>query len=37
MNHRVSEIKEEIRASQYKNPIGRVDSFSGNPPHNGLV
>jgi hypothetical protein len=37
MNHRVSEIKEEIRASQYKNPIGRVDSFSGNPPHKGLV
>jgi len=37
MNHRVSEIKKEIRASQYKNPIGRVDSFSGNPPHKGLV
>ena len=25
MNRRVSEIKEEIRASQYKTPIGRVD------------
>jgi len=25
MNHRISEIKEEIRETQYKNPVGRMD------------
>jgi hypothetical protein len=43
MNHRVSEIKQEIRETQYQNPVGRMDknsrmpTFSGNPPHKGLV
>jgi hypothetical protein len=25
MNRRISEIKEEIRETQYKNPVGRMD------------
>lgn len=40
MNHRISEIKEEIRETQYKNPVGRIDrnsTYTGNPPYKGLV
>ena len=37
MQKRATEVKEEIRATQVKNPVGRIDKLSGNPPHRGLV
>lgn len=37
MRKRVVELKEEIRKTQYKHPVGRVDRYTGNPPHDGLI
>lgn len=34
MNQRVREVQEEIRSTQFKNPVKRFDH---NPPHQGIV
>ena len=34
MRKRVREVQEEIRSTQFKNPVKRFDH---NPPHQGIV